>query len=216
MTRPRTAANRAADAGTGRPSLDHGRRARHHLGTAARHRVVFAGPVGVGKTTAVRVLTDVDAVDTEVPISAPASSEDRAVPGKLTTTVGIDYGIWKPTEDLSVALVGTPGQDRFGTARASLLAPHSRVVLWAFGDGDQLVDDVRSWLDTVASPVVHRRMAIAVTRTDDGANAARAALAPLLAEHNVPTAPVLAVDPRDRDAVMRVVCAALDLPEGAR
>lgn len=214
MTTPRTAATTAADEPSGRPSLDHGRRARHHLGSAARHRVVFAGPVGVGKTTAVRALTDVDAVDTEVPISTPAA-EERVVPGKLTTTVGIDYGIWKPTADLSVALVGTPGQDRFGTARASLLAPHSRVVLWAFGDDDRLVEDVRTWLDTVAAPVVHRRMAIAVTRTDDGAASARSALAPLLAEHNVPTAPVMAVDPRDRDAVMRVVCAALDLPEGA-
>lgn len=209
-----------ASAQDGAPATEErprGRHARHVLGVASRYRVIFAGPVGVGKTTAVRALTDVAPVDTDVPLTGGERGE-RSVPGKTTTTVGIDYGVWKPTSEISVALVGTPGQDRFQNVRAAVLAPHARVVLWVFGgDGDDvLIDEVRRWLEGLGSVAAARRVAIAVTRTTDEGAAARAALAPLLTEHGAPLAPIRAVDPRSRDDVMRVVSAALDLPEETR
>lgn len=190
-----------------------GRRARHAIGSSSRHRVIFAGPVGVGKTTAVRALTDIATIDTDVPIT-DRSGEDAKVAGKTTTTVGIDHGVWKPTADLVVTLLGTPGQDRFESLRGSLLMPHSRVVLWMFADDvDELEGQVRTWLEAIGTPAAYRRMAIALTRTEDGGKAGRTALAPLLAELDAGDTPVMAVDPRDRDSVMRVVSRALDRPE---
>ena len=73
----------------------------------AAYRIVFAGPLGAGKTTAVAALSDVPPVTTEV-----ANEEARAA-GKETTTVAFDYGqVLLPSGDV-VLLYGTPGQARF-------------------------------------------------------------------------------------------------------
>jgi len=45
-----------------------------------------------------------------------AAEVDRAgqIPGKITTTVALDFGCITIDQDLKVYLFGTPGQDRFG------------------------------------------------------------------------------------------------------
>ncbi len=71
------------------------------------YRIVFAGPVGAGKTTAIGALSDVPRVTTEV-------ARDGAVAaGKETTTVALDYGQVLLDSGDVVQLYGTPGQARF-------------------------------------------------------------------------------------------------------
>jgi len=71
------------------------------------YRIVFAGPIGAGKTTAIQALSDIPPISTEV-----ASAEAEAV-GKATTTVAFDLGqILLGSGDL-VQLYGAPGQARF-------------------------------------------------------------------------------------------------------
>lgn len=70
-------------------------------------RIVFAGPLGAGKTTAIAALSDTPPVSTEVD-----SAEARAA-GKATTTVAFDLGqVQLPSGDM-LMLYGTPGQARF-------------------------------------------------------------------------------------------------------
>jgi signal recognition particle receptor subunit beta len=95
----------------------------------ATYRIVFGGPIGAGKTTAITALSDAPPVSTEV-----ESAEARAV-GKATTTVAFDYGqILLDSGDL-VQLYGTPGQARFDfmwpliaehALGAVILADHTR------------------------------------------------------------------------------------------
>jgi signal recognition particle receptor subunit beta len=71
------------------------------------YRIVFAGPIGAGKTTAIQALSDIPPISTEV-----ASAEAEAV-GKQTTTVAFDLGqVLLESGDL-VQLYGAPGQARF-------------------------------------------------------------------------------------------------------
>ena len=71
------------------------------------YRIVFAGPIGAGKTTAIQALSDIPPISTEV-----ASVEAEAV-GKKTTTVAFDLGqVLLENGDL-VQLYGAPGQARF-------------------------------------------------------------------------------------------------------
>ena len=177
-----------------------------------RYRVVFAGPVGAGKTTAVRALSDVAAVDTDVPISH--GSADRGDGEKTTTTVGLDYGVWKPTTQISVSLVGTPGQERFAAARSSVMMPNTHVVLWLRADRPEIARDAAEWLDKFVGGL--HRVGIAVTRTEgDDPSAARAMLGGVLQRYGISPMRVQSVDARDRDSVMRVVSTALDFPEEA-
>lgn len=187
------------------------RRARwRRVSLPTRLRLVFAGPVGAGKTTAVRALSDVAPVDTDVPISAGSAEYGDA--GKKTTTVGLDYGAWKPTDEISVALIGFPGQDRFAHARQSSSSSDTRILLWLRADSESIADDAHDWLPRFVGD--HHRLAIAVTRcTDDAIDTVRAALTESLERYGIPPTRVLATDARDRESVMRAACAALDLPE---
>lgn len=70
-------------------------------------KIIFAGSMGAGKTTAIRTLSDVDIASTEV------ANTDKHSHSKLLTTVGIDYGHIMLPPDIKVGLYGTPGQERF-------------------------------------------------------------------------------------------------------
>jgi len=175
-----------------------------------RYRLVFAGPVGAGKTTAVRALSDVPPVDTDVPISA--GSAEYGDGEKTTTTVGLDYGAWKPTPEISVALIGVPGQDRFAHARRTLSSSDTRILLWLRADRGNLVADAGDWIPRFAED--GHRLVIAVTHcAEDDLDAVRRSLACLLDRYGIPSTRVLTADARDRACVMRVACVALDLPE---
>ena len=71
------------------------------------YKLVFAGPVGAGKTTAIQSLSDIEVVRTE----ANATDEVRLL--KQTTTVAMDYGRMNLPNGDQVRLFGTPGQKRF-------------------------------------------------------------------------------------------------------
>ncbi|WP_136032678.1 GTP-binding protein [Microbacterium sp. PF5] len=173
-----------------------------------RYRMIFAGPVGAGKTTAVRALSDVPPVDTDVPMSATAAQGED----KTTTTVGLDFGTWRPTPEVSVALIGVPGQRRFAAARPNVSLPGTRILLWVRGDQPTMTSDTAEWLRLF--PAELHRLIIVVSHSDHRSiGSIRRALADVLQQHAVPPSRVLAADARDRDSVMRVASAALDLPE---
>src|SRR5262245_42830800 len=70
-------------------------------------KIVFTGPMGAGKTTAIRAISDVAPVSTEV------GNHDRQTFNKDSTTVALDYGELALENGTSVRLYGTPGQGRF-------------------------------------------------------------------------------------------------------
>jgi uncharacterized protein len=72
-----------------------------------RYKILFAGPVGAGKTTAIASVSDTEVVQTDVRAS------DEVIERKDRTTVAMDYGTLDIDSGLTIQLVGTPGQERF-------------------------------------------------------------------------------------------------------
>jgi signal recognition particle receptor subunit beta len=71
------------------------------------NKIIFAGPVGSGKTTAIQSVSDIMVVATE------AKASDEVAKRKANTTVAMDYGILNLDGGKRVHLYGTPGQERF-------------------------------------------------------------------------------------------------------
>lgn len=71
------------------------------------YKIIFTGPVGAGKTTAIGVLSDIETVRTE------STATDMTRERKPETTVAMDYGRVNLPDGTSIHLYGTPGQERF-------------------------------------------------------------------------------------------------------
>jgi uncharacterized protein len=74
---------------------------------AGNLKIVFAGSVGAGKTTAIQSVSDVEVVQTE------EIATDEVQQMKAKTTVAMDYGQMNLEDNTLLHLYGAPGQGRF-------------------------------------------------------------------------------------------------------
>ncbi|MEE1940340.1 ATP/GTP-binding protein [Streptomyces sp. TRM 70361] len=94
-------------------SADSGIYVRDTVETTAK--LLIVGPFGVGKTTLIGTVSEIEPLRTEeVMTQAGALVDDlRGVEDKRTTTVAMDFGRLTLSPDLVLYLFGAPGQRRF-------------------------------------------------------------------------------------------------------
>lgn len=165
---------------------------------SVHYKIVFAGPVGAGKTSAVQALSDIEVISTE----AKASDDVRKL--KATTTVAMDYGLMKLDNGDQVRLYGAPGQKRFDFMWDILTENALGLVVLVSATAPDPVADLRIYLDAFRELIDRTAIVVGVTHTDQGNIAARHWLIEEMQRQGIPAC-VMEADARSRTDVAMLV-----------
>jgi uncharacterized protein len=130
------------------------------LDTRQDTKIIFAGPVGSGKTTAIACLSEIPVVSTDV------AASDETLARKATTTVAMDYGFITLEDGSYVHLYGTPGQDRFDFMWQILVQGGIGLVLLVDAARPDPAADMAFYLDAFRDFIRETGVVIGLTRTD--------------------------------------------------
>ncbi|MEW6646693.1 MAG: ATP/GTP-binding protein [Pseudomonadota bacterium] len=166
------------------------------------HKIIFTGPVGAGKTTAIGTISDIPVVSTEA-----AATDDTAL-RKANTTVAMDYGVLHLDGGAKVHLYGTPGQERFSFMWDILTVGGIGLVLLIDNGRDDPLADLEFYLKAFARFIEKNAVVIGITRMDSKPRPGLYSFHTKLAELQV-RAPVFEVDARSRDDVRQLLLALL-------
>ena len=168
-----------------------------------QYKIVFAGPVGSGKTTAIQSLSDIEVVSTE----ANASDDVKKI--KKTTTVAMDYGVMKLGNGDQVRLYGAPGQKRFDFMWDILTENALGLVVLINAKATDPMAELRVYLDAFRTLIDATSVVVGVTHTDTQVDiAVRRRLSEGMVGMGIPAC-VMDVDARSRPDMAMLVKALL-------
>lgn len=165
-------------------------------------KVLVAGSVGVGKTTAVSAASDAPTLTTE------AQPTDDTQLQKDSTTVAMDFNVVWLDDGLKVHLYGTPGQKRFDFMWSVLAKGTAGVVLLADNNSPDVFDDMQVYLEAFAPMIEKQQLVVGVTRLGNDGDNALQPYRDYFAQRNM-RIPVLEADPRLRHDVIILIRASL-------
>ena len=165
-------------------------------------KIIFTGPVGAGKTTAIASISDIE------PIRTDEHASDMTQKRKSNTTVAMDYGMIRLGPKEKVHLYGTPGQERFDFMWDILTKGGIGLVLLLDNTRPTPFEDMRFYIKAFKEFIESTRLVIGVTQMDARATPTIDEYVRQLAELDV-SAPVFEVDARQRADVSTLIEALL-------
>ncbi len=123
-------------------------------------KIIFTGTVGSGKSQAISTISTIDVVQTDV------LATDDVYDMKDTTTVAMDYGELALDDETTLALYGTPGQERFRFMWEILTRGALGVVIMVDNSRDDPLLDMETYLENFRECIANSTAVIGVTHTD--------------------------------------------------
>jgi len=129
------------------------------------YKLLFIGPVGAGKTSAIRSLSE-----HEQNIETEATASDVTGLRKATTTVAMDYACMNISDEESILLYGTPGQSRFrfmwDLLANNLAADCAGIIFLVDNTRNYPMQDLKYYASEFAELIARKPVIVGVTRSD--------------------------------------------------
>jgi len=126
----------------------------------SQYKIIFTGPVGAGKTTAISAISD------EPPVSTDAAATDMTKERKKSTTVAMDYGIMNLAGGEKIHLYGTPGQERFDFMWDILTTGGIGLVLLLDNTRNDPFQDMKFFIESFRDFIDDTKLVIGITQMD--------------------------------------------------
>lgn len=159
-----------------------------------QHKIVFSGPVGAGKTTAIAAISD------RPPVSTEQKATDDTRHMKEMTTVAMDYGSIRLADGSLINLYGTPGQKRFDFMWEILANGAIGLVIIIDHQAADPVTDMVNYIKAFEGSFHQHNTMIGINKFSHGHGPSLRDYHDKLAELNL-VSPVLEVDARDRNDI---------------
>lgn len=167
-----------------------------------QHKIIFTGPVGAGKTTAITAISDIE------PISTEQVATDETRNKKELTTVAMDYGSMRLDNGEILHLYGTPGQERFNFMWDLLTDGSIGVVIMVDDSDPEPLVSLRSFVKAFKDFIEENGVVVGISRMELGKGYQLSHYQAILEEFGL-CAPVFEVDARKKDDVIMLVQALL-------
>lgn len=165
-------------------------------------KIIFTGPVGAGKTTAIQSMSDIPIVSTN------EEASDMAKDRKPQTTVAMDYGRINIGTKEKIHLYGTPGQERFSFMWDILTKGALGLILLLDNSRENPKQDLKFYTNSFKDFIGQGELIVGVTRMDEITSPTIDEYRSWLDEFSI-AAPVFTVDARERQDVSSLVQALL-------
>jgi len=173
------------------------------MSTETQHKkIIFTGPVGAGKTTAIQSMSDIPIISTN------ESASDMTKQRKSNTTVAMDYGQIKIGDKERIHLYGTPGQERFDFMWDILTKGALGLILLLDNSRENPQQDLKFYTQAFSSFINSGEMVVGITRIDDIAKPDINHYRHWIDDLKI-RAPVFSVDARERQDVSSLIQALL-------
>lgn len=165
-------------------------------------KIVFAGSVGAGKTTAIHSVSDIEVVQTE------EVTTDEVNLIKESTTVAMDYGKMLLNNNTILHLYGTPGQERFDFMWEVLAQGALGVIILIDASSSNPFAQIDIYMNGFKQQLLDRSMVIGISRTDLNDQFQLDEYRSYISRYN-PSIPLFTLDAREEHQVRALVKALL-------
>ncbi|MBE9527486.1 MAG: ATP/GTP-binding protein [Proteobacteria bacterium] len=168
-------------------------------------KIIFTGPVGVGKTTAIAAVSDIDILKTDVKatdIAIKIKSHDH-------TTIAMDYGLMYLDNGDRIDLFGTPGQERFDFMWDILTIGGLGLILLIDDSRPNSLKDLEFFLNAFKSFLKDAPVVIGITKMDISNHRTLDHYTDYLKTTKFANTPIMEVDARKADDIKMLLMSLL-------